>query len=363
MQGSGDVREVTGRYEAWLRASVPVVIENDLDFKHQQMSAGVFPFLRATFYRWSQRWVALCPKLTTSPAVLGVGDLHVENYGTWRDGEGRLVWGINDFDEATVLPYTVDLVRLATSAALAAGGHQLAVGHADGAAAILAGYERGLQEGGKPFVLAEHHHELRALASTALRDPVRFWTKMDALPAARVERYPGTATDVVTAALPEGAEAVSVRSRRAGLGSLGRPRLAALAQWRGGRVARECKAMLPSAWDWATTGDAHGWHYAEIVERAVRSPDPATAVRGDWLVRRLAPDCIRIELSDLPADRDEVLLLRAMGYELANVHLGTAGAAPAILADLDRRHPDWLLAAAERMAADTEADWDDWRRG
>ena len=34
------------------------------------------------------------------PAVLAVGDLHTENFGTWRDAEGRLIWGINDFDEA-----------------------------------------------------------------------------------------------------------------------------------------------------------------------------------------------------------------------------------------------------------------------
>jgi uncharacterized protein (DUF2252 family) len=24
----------------------------------------------------------------------------VENFGAWRDVEGRLIWGINDFDEA-----------------------------------------------------------------------------------------------------------------------------------------------------------------------------------------------------------------------------------------------------------------------
>ena len=47
----------------------------------------------------------------------GVGDLHVENFGTWRDVEGRLVWGVNDFDEAYALPYTNDLVRLVASVA------------------------------------------------------------------------------------------------------------------------------------------------------------------------------------------------------------------------------------------------------
>ena len=54
-----------------------------------------------------------------APQVLAVGDLHVENFGTWRDMEGRLVWGINDFDEVYELPYTIDLVRLAASAHIA----------------------------------------------------------------------------------------------------------------------------------------------------------------------------------------------------------------------------------------------------
>ena len=51
--------------------------------------------------------------------VLAVGDIHLENFGTWRDADGRLVWGVNDFDEAAQMPYVLDLVRLAASALLA----------------------------------------------------------------------------------------------------------------------------------------------------------------------------------------------------------------------------------------------------
>ncbi len=51
--------------------------------------------------------------------MLAVGDIHVENFGTWRDAEGRLVWGVNDFDDAARMPYAIDIVRLATSAVLA----------------------------------------------------------------------------------------------------------------------------------------------------------------------------------------------------------------------------------------------------
>jgi len=107
-------KEATKSYEAWL-ASHTRLIEADLQLKHQQMSADLFSFMRATFYRWVEIWTEH-PPLTNAPAVLTIGDLHVENFGTWRDQEGRIVWGVNDFDEAFTLPYTNDLVRLGASA-------------------------------------------------------------------------------------------------------------------------------------------------------------------------------------------------------------------------------------------------------
>ena len=104
-------------YEKWLRTQCDVV-DRDLVRKHDRMKEIPFIFLRATFFRWAQRIEKVCPDLAEAPAVLSVGDVHVENFGTWRDAEGRLVWGINDFDEAADIPYPFDLVRLATSAFL-----------------------------------------------------------------------------------------------------------------------------------------------------------------------------------------------------------------------------------------------------
>ena len=46
------------------------------------------------------------------------GDLHAENFGTYMNSEGRLVFDVNDFDEAYVGPFTWDLQRLAASLAL-----------------------------------------------------------------------------------------------------------------------------------------------------------------------------------------------------------------------------------------------------
>ncbi|MFC0105292.1 DUF2252 domain-containing protein [Kibdelosporangium aridum] len=46
------------------------------------------------------------------------GDLHAENFGTYMNGSGRLVFNVNDFDEAYVGPFSWDLKRLAASVAL-----------------------------------------------------------------------------------------------------------------------------------------------------------------------------------------------------------------------------------------------------
>jgi Uncharacterized protein conserved in bacteria (DUF2252) len=359
-----DIKNATQRYENRLRASLPLVVEADLDFKHTQMALAAFPFLRATFYRWAERWPQVCPHLAGGPVILGVGDLHVENFGTWRDAEGRLIWGINDFDEATYLPYTVDLVRLAASAGLATNEHHLTARLTESADALLAGYAEALSGRGEPFVLAEHHTQLRRMATSELRDPVAFWAKLHALPGVAPDSYPNDAVDALRAALPDGNQVPSgnIKARRAGLGSLGRPRLVAVAPWKGGKVAREVKAVLPSAWDWVHETPDPAVHYDAIAGGDRRCADPYSAVRGRWLIRRLAPDCARIPLTDLPAERDEAALLRDMGTEVANIHLATPGAGPEILADLGVRPTGWLSSAAAKMVADTEADWAAWRR-
>src|SRR5256884_438199 len=105
-------------------------------------------------------------------AELAVGDLHVENFGTWRDEEGRLIWGVNDLDEAWPASYALDLVRLTTSAYLAIQGEHLTLTRREAAEAIEEGYRDALAAGGKAFVLAEHHQWLRVLALGKLRDPL-----------------------------------------------------------------------------------------------------------------------------------------------------------------------------------------------
>src|SRR5260370_30260516 len=172
-----NIVKATGRYEEWLSRHLRLLAP-DLELKHEAMSSAPFPFLRATYYRWAQVWPEICPEAAKAPVVLAVGDLHIENFGTWRDIEGRLIWGINDFDETWRLPYTNDLIRLATSALLAPA----ACAAKPAMDALLKGYVDSLEAGGRPFALAEHHPALRTMATARLHQPQLFWEKLHALP-------------------------------------------------------------------------------------------------------------------------------------------------------------------------------------
>jgi len=353
------VSKATRKFENWVSKRIPIV-QADLDLKHVLMTEHPFTFLRATYYRWAQLWPDVCPELANGPIVLAVGDLHVENFGTWRDGEGRLVWGVNDFDETHFMSYANDLVRLAVSANLAIKSRHLKISNTRASKAIRGGYADGLRAGGVPFVLEEHHRWLREAAMGELRNASHFWTKLDKL--ATVRDVPKSAKKALASLLPE--EPYRLVHRVAGVGSLGGERFVALAKWEGGRIAREAKALAPSAYVWAN--DQRGSErilYEEILESSCRAVDPLVRVRGRWLVRRLAPDCSRIELTELPKRVGEERLLWAMGFETANIHLGSKSAVNDVRRDFSRRKHDWLHSAMSKMTDAVIEDYEDWRKG
>jgi len=363
-----NVVKATRHFDAWL-AQRSHLDQKDLRLKHSNMKADFFMFLRATYYRWAQLWPKVCPDLAKAPHVLAVGDLHIENFGTWRDVEGRLVWGVNDFDEAWPMSYAIDLVRLAVSAHLAVDAGRLPLKREDICNAMLEGYRGALEEKGCAFVLSEKHQWLRRIAEGELRDPVRFWQKMDALPTLETA-VPISAIDALQHLMPSPGIQFRLAHRTAGLGSLGHARFVAIADWHGGRIAREAKALVPSSSHWAQTlansdrkeeGPAEIL-YQTIINRAVRCPDHFVQLRGRWIVRRLAPDCSRIELASLRVPDTELRLLHAMGWETANIHLGTPSARKLILRHIAKQKGKWLHHAAEVMLEATRSDWDIWKK-
>lgn len=351
-----NIESATTSYERWMR-SCTAVVSSDLRSKHEQMKESPFLFLRGTFYRWAQLWPAICAELFNAPKVLAVGDLHVNSFGTWRDAEGRLCWGVDDFDESYPLAYTNDLVRLAASLKIVIDAESLSIRFKDGCDAILDGYLQSLREGGCAIVLAEREQTLDKLGADSFKPPSDFWGKLNRLPTVR---HP-LANDLKHAlekTLPDPKMDYKVVRRQAGMGSLGQKRFVAIARWNGGFIAREAKSMLPSACSWLNDEIGHRQsHYEEAISSAIRSHDPFQVIEGSWLIRRLSPDSNPIDIQRLPKHRDVPMLLHAMGSEAANVHLGTKGQAIRILNDLKKRKSNWLRDAAARMARAVEKDW------
>ncbi len=88
--------------------------------KYRKMAADPHAFFRGSaclYYadvtRSKDPWVD-----DQSGAIWIHGDLHVENFGTYLNSDGRLVFDINDFDEAYIGHFTWDLQRFAASLAL-----------------------------------------------------------------------------------------------------------------------------------------------------------------------------------------------------------------------------------------------------
>jgi uncharacterized protein (DUF2252 family) len=357
-----NIHGATRSYEAWMRRCT-VLVQSDLTVKHSLMRKDPIGFFRGTYYRWAQLWTDIDIGLRRAPLVIAVGDLHVDSFGTWRDAEGRLAWGVDDFDEAYPLPYTNDLVRLAASVKMARDAGLISLGLRAGCDAILDGYRHALRAGGQPIVLAEVNEGLEKLGIREFEPPEGFWEKLNDRPAMR-RGVPVAARRALTQSLPERGLPYKIVRRQAGTGSLGQRRFVAVAQWAGACVAREAKAVVPSSGAWLSGRVSGRQPYYNVVMRAaVRAPDPYQRVVSGWLVRRLSPDSNPIEIASLPAKRDEGMLLHAMGTEAANVHVGRDGAGRRILADIGRRHGHWLRDAAKHMTRAVERDWKEYRRG
>ena len=251
-----------------------------------------------------------------------------------------------------------DLVRLAASALLAIEENDLELGKKSACRAILDGYLEGLNAGGHPFVIGDQHRWFKPILQDVSRDPGLYWDKLHALPRQRLP-VPREAATFLAELLPSSKIHFHITHRIAGLGNLGKPRFTTLVEWNGGPVAREVKALTLSAAAWAANA-SDGPFYSQILARSIRSADPFLKVHNRWIGRRLGPECGRIELVSFRRLKDQEWLLHAMGFETANIHLGSAKPS-ALRNHLHRLRPNWLRDAAAQMHDLLLADFKQWR--
>ena len=252
----------------------------------------------------------------------------------------------------------------ASSAAMAAASLPKYSNH-DTCTFILEGYRKGL-ENPRPFVLDEEHTWLRGLFVVKDEARAHFWSKVDNAEKEAAKKKPPQRPlkryrRAIAAAMPEkGLKIETFYPRQAGTGSLGRERWVGVANWHSGRVLREAKALVPSGWVRARGGKSRRLHVQEIADGRYRAPDPWYAADNQLVVRRLSPNTRKIEVG---ADLGKLLdphMLRAMGYELANIHLGNGNHRRAIDRDLANRRERWLHRAATRATEFVAKEFEAW---
>jgi uncharacterized protein (DUF2252 family) len=310
-----------------------------LALKYRTMRDSPLGFLRGAAHLFYAR-LAAGPGLVATPLAWICGDLHVENFGSYR-GDNRLAYvDINDFDEAALAPAGWDLLRFLTS--LSVAGDRLASDPQDLktlAVEYLGAYADAMALG-KPFWIEREAAQgpLRDLLD-GLRDRKRVdflneRTVLDgkrrrlrtdgkkALPASRAQRDAACAVVDRFAADqpdPDRFRVLDVARRVAGVASLGIERFVILVEGKGspdGNLLLDLKQALPSslvaamtpalaacqpAWDSDAQRIVGLQRRLQAVEMAflhpVRFGDHAAVLRG----LQPAEDRVRLDRSRLKA--------------------------------------------------------------
>lgn len=249
------------RYDAGRRPEL-------LPVRYHRMQADAFAFFRGSA-PWFYEAYGHEALLRDSPVGWLCGDAHVENFGSYRGGNGLVYFDANDFDEAVRGPLLWDVARLAVSVLLAGAHLGLAPAQRRAAArTALAAYANTLATG-KPFLLE------RATATGVVRQFIKTVTRRrrgDLLQARARRRHgwhlrPGPTLYLLPAAehqqvltafeawrrvqhTPPCGRTLDVAQRVAGVGSLGVPRYIILAEHCDPRkrpMLLDLKLALPAA--------------------------------------------------------------------------------------------------------------------
>jgi uncharacterized protein (DUF2252 family) len=91
-----------------------------LALKYKAMRANPFSFFRGTCHLFYED-LSKAPKIKDDTKAWICGDLHLENFGTYKGDNRAVYFDMNDFDEAILGPCSWELVRVLSSVYAAAG--------------------------------------------------------------------------------------------------------------------------------------------------------------------------------------------------------------------------------------------------
>lgn len=299
-----------------------------LALKYAAMRRDALTFFRGTAHLFYHDWPNKSP-LDETPLTWACGDLHLENFGSYKAMNGLAYFDINDFDEAGLAPAGRDLARFATSALLAAAELHITsiearaawiLARQSYAAQLSAGkamwIERATARGVVKRLLERVKKRSRAmlLASRTVRVDGRRRFRVDGRRALELPNAERRSVGRLLGAIsvcrddPSYYRVLDVVRRVAGTGSLGLRRWAILVNGHGGpngQVLLDLKQAAPSAMlpipsvtqpKWASEADR-----VVTIQERVQAQSPAllhalSVGRDSYILRELQPSEDRLSL-------------------------------------------------------------------
>ena len=329
-----------------------------LQLKFKKMRVDAFSFLRGTCHLFYSR-LAEVKLIKAAPFVWVCGDLHLENFGSYKGSNRLAYFDLNDFDEAALAPASWDLVRILTSVVVGADSLSIRLPEAKKLCSVfLNSYSAALAHGKAYWIEAETARGVirDLLSSLQSRKRASFICSLTVIKGpTRLLKIDGKKTLAVTAAQREAVlefmqlfaktqsqpkffRVMDVARRIAGTGSLGVQRYVILIEGKGSTgghylldlkqaltscVAPHFKALQPS---WLSQA-----HRVEAIQRRMQAMplamlQPVRFNGSAYLLRELQPAEDRVSLNRAQHSIEELqTTIGEMGKMLAWAQLRSAG--------------------------------------
>jgi uncharacterized protein (DUF2252 family) len=367
-----------------------------LQLKYKNIRNDPFTFLRGTCHLFYER-LPQSGVMRSAPLAWICGDLHLENFGSYK-GDNRLAYfDLNDFDEAALAPLSWELVRLLTSVLIAADAAPN--GAADSrilcrsfidayGAALTLGKPRWVERDTAQGMVGDLLNSLRGRqradylnARTVRKGKLRVLNTdgKKALPASDKQRAKVTAFMKRFAAEqpnPDFYKVLDVARRIAGTGSLGVDRYTILVQGKGspdGNYLIDLKQALPSSLaPYLKVAQPKWKNQAQRVVSLQRRCQavsmaflqPVMLGKTAYVLRGLQPSEDRVALKQPRHTLAEIQqVMTVMGNIVAWAQLRSAGRQGSAIADEliafgeGKKWKKQLLDAAQDCAAQVRKDW------
>ena len=329
-----------------------------LTMKYQKMRCSSFGFLRATCHLFYDR-LPTTGLFKSAPLTWICGDLHLENFGSYKGNNRLAYFDLNDFDEAALAPASWEVVRMLTS--LLVGAESLSIKPSEASAlcaTFLDSYASTLAAGKAYWIESETAQGvirdlLVGLADRKRVDFLKTRTVLKgkkrtllldgkkALPASEPQLK--TVTDFMarfakTQSQPEFFKVLDVARRIAGTGSLGVNRFVILVAGKGspdGHYLLDLKQALASSvaphlrclqpqWQSEAHRIVEIQHRMQAVSEALLQP--VCFAEDSYIIRELQPleDRISLDRAHQTVNRLN-LTVQNMGQMLAWAQLRSSG--------------------------------------